>query len=324
MADNSYNVEIKTVSKNGWFTPAEGKAYYGRYGRDGITVHWWGDGTGASNHDNIVNYMAGQAQAGNKSVNYVLSDNKITLCVSPDNVAWASQSGNATTISVETQPTLGAEGYKKWGWLVDQLEQRYGKTLPLYKHSYWFSTACPGTIDLNRIRAEANLWKSGAYDPKPPATPPPAPAPVPTPPPAPQIVLQITDIPNKKVKLIRDANLWDLHFAKYPDAKVVKTLTAGTEIEVSAIAQHPLGSKYYLSEYSFSKGIGNGINVKDCEDVAPPTVPPTPDPLPAPQPVPPTPVPTPIPVPTVEERLSILEKLVAAIVAFIKNLGFKG
>lgn len=317
MADNSYPVEIHEVSKAGWFTPAEARSYYGRYDRSGITVHWWGDGTGASNHDNIVNYMAAQAQAGNKSVNYVLSDNKITLCVSPDNVAWASQSGNPTTISVETQPTLGAEGYKKWGWLVDQLEQRYGRSLPLYKHSYWFSTACPGTIDLDRIRAEANLWKSGAYDPKPPVVVPP-PAPVPSPPPTSQIVLQITDIPNKKVKLIRDANLWDLHFAKYPDAKVVKTLTAGTEVEVSAIAKHPLGSSYYLSEYSFSKGIGNGINVKDCEDVVPPVVT-VPDPLPAPQPVPPTPVPTPIPVPEPDRNaiLAFLTMLRDLITAFL-------
>lgn len=185
MADNSYPIEMKLASHNGWFTPAESNNYYAaRYARDGITVHWWGDGTGASNHDNIVNYMNAQAAAGNKSVNYVLSDNKITLSVGPDNVAWCSSKGNPTTISVETQPTLGAEGYKKWGWLVDQLEQRYGKSLRLYKHSDWEPTNCPGTISLDRIRAEANKWKSGTYDaPAPTPTPVvPTPAPVVTPP----------------------------------------------------------------------------------------------------------------------------------------------
>lgn len=305
MSDTSYTVEIKIVSKEGWFTPDEARAYYGRYDRSGITVHWWGDGTGADNHDNIVNYMTNQAVAGNKSVNYVLSDNKITLCVNPDNVAWASQSGNPTTISVETQPTLGAEGYKKWGWLVDQLEQRYGRSLPLYKHSYWYPTQCPGTIDLNRIRSEADKWKRGEYEPKPPA-PTPIPAPVPTPIPVPQVTLQITDITNKKVKLIRDANLWDLGFTKYSEAKAVKSLPIGTEIEASAIAKHPLGSEYYLTEYSFSKGIGNGINVKDCEDVKP---------APTPLPEPPAPIPVPVPVLTVEERLNWLEKAVRAILA---------
>ncbi len=312
MSDQSYPVEIKIVSKNGWFTPPEARSYYGRYDRSGITVHWWGDGTGASNHDNIVNYMSAQAEAGNKSVNYVLSDNKITLCVSPDNVAWASQSGNPTTISVETQPTLGAEGYKKWGWLVDQLEQRYGRSLPLYGHNHWFSTACPGTIDLARIRAEADKWKRGEYDVQPPATPAPAP-PVVTPPPQPQIVLQITDIPNKKVKLIRNANLWDLRFSKFADAKAVKTFTAGTIIEVSAVAKHPLGSSYYLSEYSFSKGIGNGLNVKDCEDVQPPAAP-TPEP---PKVEPPVPTPVPLPEPDRTAIMAFLTMLRDLITEFL-------
>lgn len=314
MADNSYNVEIKLASSNGWHTPAQARAYYGRYDRSGYCVHWWGDGTGAANHDNIVNYMNAQAAAGNKSVNYVVSDNKITLCVSPDNVAWCQESGNATEISVEHQPTLGAEGYKKSGWLLDQLEQRYGRTLVVHGHNYWFQTACPGTIDLNRIRAEADKWKSGYYDsPSPVPVPPPTPLPTPTPPPT--ITLQITDIPNKQVRLIRDANLWDLHFVKYPDAKVIKTLPAGTQIEASAIAKHPLGSQYYLSEYSFVKGVGNGININDCEDIGAPPVDP---------PKPPEPTPVPIPILTTEERLTKLEKLVQAIVDFIKNLGFKG
>lgn len=311
--ENVYPVEVKIISKSGWFTPAEGKNYYGRYGRDGITVHWWGDNTGADNHDNIVNYFASQSANGVKSVNYVLSDNKISCLVSPDNVAWASQSGNATTISVETQPTLGPEGYKKWGWLIDQLEQRYGKTLPIYPHSYWFSTACPGTLDLNRIRQEANKWRTGQYDTVAPAKPvPPVVRPNPVPPPT--VTLEIIDIPNKTVELKQDANLWDLHFSKWADAKVVKTLKAKTQIEVSATAKHPLGGTYYLSEYSFKKGIGNGINVKDCSDI---TVSPTTDPPVI------TPVPIPTKLPTIDERLSALEKLVNAILAALTKIGVK-
>lgn len=297
MSDTSYPIEIKLASKNGWHTPAEARAYYGRYSREGITIHHWGDGSGAANHDPIVNYFLKQAQAGAKSVNYVLSDNKITLVVNPDNVAWASQSGNPTTISVELQPTLSAEGYKKAGWLADQLEQRYGRRLTFYPHKYFFATACPGSIDINRIRAEADKWKGGAYDAKPAPVPVPAPAPAPAPAPVPTVTLQIQDIPNKQVKLIRDANLWDLHFAKYADAKAVKSLKAGTQIEVSAVAKHPLGSSYYLSEYSFSKGIGNGINVKDCEDVGIPPQPPK---------NPPEPVPTPVPVIVEPDRTAII------------------
>jgi hypothetical protein len=160
----AYQIENSPASHNGWFTPAESNAYYRtRYAREGITVHWWGDGTGADNHDNIVRYMQQQSAAGIKSVNFVLSDNKISQLVDPDNVAWCSEGGNPTTISVETQPTLGDEGYKKWGWLVNELERRYGHTLSLYPHNHWYNTTCPGSIDINRIRDEANKWKNGYY-----------------------------------------------------------------------------------------------------------------------------------------------------------------
>ena len=305
-----------------WFTPAQSNNYYAtRYSREGATIHWWGDGTGADNHDNIVNFFKRRLDG---STHYVLSDNKITVMVNPDNVAFTSQSGNPTTIAIEHQPTLGAEGYKKSGWLVDQLEQRYGRRLSLYPHNKWYPTACPGSIDIGRIRAEADKWKSGVYDAPTPPLPAPTPAPTPPPAPAPTINLEITNIVNKKVRTLIDANLWDLHFTKYADAKSVKILPKGTEIEVSATAKHPLGSTYYLSEYSFSKGISNGINVKDCENVdveKPATIPP-----PVIVPIPETP-PEPSEPPVVENpdagvgaRLDVLEKLVQGILNFIKRI----
>jgi hypothetical protein len=268
--DDYYPVEIKIASKAGWFTPQESNNYYKtRYARDGLTVHWWGDGTGADNHDNIVNYMNEQAAAGNKSVNYVLSDNKITLCVSPDNVAWASQGGNPTTISVETQPTLGAEGYKKWGWLVDQLEQRYGKSLPLHRHSEFFATSCPGTIDLDRIRGEADKWKRGEYDQVAPAPPAPVPA----------LPYTIETITPKEVQLNKEAHKWGLHYDNFTaiannpeDTKPVNFV-----FTAQAVLHHNIGYNYYLED----PNVPSGYNVLDCNDYnpappPPPVVPPTP------------------------------------------------
>lgn len=168
----SYPIETVLCSKNGYFTPDEARSYYGRYNRHGITWHWWGDGSGASNHDNIVNYLYGNSVRGVSSVNYVLSDAKITLMVGPDNVAFASQSGNPVSVSVELQPTLGAEGYKKAGWLAAQVAERYGGDRSYYPHNYWNATQCPGTISLDRIRQEEDKWQRGEYN---------APAPAPTP-----------------------------------------------------------------------------------------------------------------------------------------------
>lgn len=139
-----YPVEVKISSKNGWQYPNEAKAYYGRYSRDGVTVHWWNspDKINDSDHDNIVNMKLNQSAQGVGSVNYVCSNNKITLMVEPENVAWCSQAGNPTTVSIEFSPHLNAEGYKKAGWLISQMEKRFGKAMKLYRHSDWFQTAC--------------------------------------------------------------------------------------------------------------------------------------------------------------------------------------
>ncbi len=175
----SYDIEQRPASKNAWFTPAESNNYYAaRYSREGITSHWWGDGTGADNHDNIVNYFLAQSAAGIKSVNFVVSDKKITQMVADENVAWASNAGNPTTISIEFQPTLSDEGYKRGGWLIATLEKKYGHKMNLHKHSDWVATSCPGTIDNARLRREADAATSGTI-------PAPAPAPAPAPTPAP-------------------------------------------------------------------------------------------------------------------------------------------
>jgi len=156
----SYPVEVRLADKKGWHTPGEASAFYGRYGRVGITVHWWDTPQRAGTHDGTVNYILNKAKAGTGSVNYVLSNDKITLLVEPENVAWASQSGNPTTVSIEFDPRLNGEGYRKAGWLINELEKRFKRTLTLYPHNHWFATQCPGTLDLNRMRREADIWKN--------------------------------------------------------------------------------------------------------------------------------------------------------------------
>lgn len=85
-------------------------------------------------------------------------------------------------------------------------------------------------------------------------------------------ILEIKDIENKKIKLKIDAYLWDLNFTNYNNVKSIKQFKAGDIMEVSAIAKHMLGGNYYLTEYSYSKGINNGFNVNDCEDYIEPII----------------------------------------------------
>lgn len=270
MADNSYQLETKIAAKSGWDTPSQAKARYGRYSRDGITVHWWNTPENipknSASHDNIVNYILGKATRGIGSVNYVLSDYKISVLVYPDNVAWASQSGNPTTVSIEFDPHLSGEGYKKAGWLIDQLEQRYGKTLTLYQHKHWFSTACPGTLDINRMRAEADKWKRGEYD-----------KPV-----APKITYRRIE---KRVWITRlqPTHLWNLDFTSIANAISAKPFDKGEKVEIVGVADHPTGEQYFMTASSFGNADQTGIpahnrgfNKKDMEqepDVVPVTPP---------------------------------------------------
>lgn len=129
------------------------------------------------------------------------------------------------------------------------------------------------------------------------------------------------DIPDKKVILIRDANLWDMSFTSFANAKAIKALPKGTVIDVAGVYDHPLSTTdYYLSNYSWNNGFNQGINRADCEDyVAPPVVePPVTPPTDGPGELPPVPVdPEGNPL---EERVSKLEALVQKIVDFLSSI----
>lgn len=322
----SYDIEIRLAAKTGWHTPAEAKAYYGRYSREGFTVHWWGEPSlnPDSGHDNIVNYILGKATAGTGSVNYVLSNNKITMLVNPDNVAWASQSGNPTTVSCEFSPSLNAEGYKKAGWLINELEGRYGHNLTLYPHNKWFQTACPGTLDIGRMRAEADKWKSGGYNP----TPVPVPVPVPNPPtPVVSVVSGYTRWKEGAIEYVvnkQPTHLWDFNSPNW-NMKSVKQFNKGDRITIVGHAHNDkINKDYYMTDYSFSKQIPNGFNPADLDLYVKPSAP-APTPPPDSTQVPPKPAPDPVPsVPTKDEeqdkRLTAIELLLKKVVDFLKSI----
>ena len=81
-----------------------------------------------------------------------------------------------------------------------------------------------------------------------------------------EATLKIEKIDKISIKLKIDANLWDLSFDKPANAKSVKQYKKGDIVgNIVAIATHPCGSKYYITEYSYNNKINNGFNIVDCE-----------------------------------------------------------
>lgn len=243
--------------------------------------------------------------ASQTSSHFVVAPNKVYCCVDTDNTAWTNGNwgSNLESVTIEHAGTW-LNGFRDEGVinqsarLVAWLRTLYPDATPI-RHRNVAQTACPGDLPVEEI------WNKATEILNPPK--PPAPA---VPPATP---IQINDIQNRIVITNKDANLWDLNFNSWAEAKSVKVIPKGTEVEISAIAKHPLGSSYYMTEYSFSKGIKNGINVADCTDkvvVVPPVVPPV-DP-----PVVPPPIITP---PNLDQENNTLLKQILAIVTEILN-----
>lgn len=276
----SYNIEIRLASKNGWHTPAQSRSYYDEYSRIGVLWHWWNSPNLVkdSDHDNIVNYILGKAQNGIGSINYVLSNTKITMLVNPDNVSWHVAAKkkpfpNANYIGVELSPHLNAEGYKKAGWLFNELEGRYGKKLLHSKHNDWVTTQCPGSIDINRIKAEAKKWKDGAYNPKP--TPP---KPVPVPPSEPNLTWHLWKEGEVEYVINKDTAMYDVNSKTWGGIKPHTAFKKGERVViVGHIHNKALDRDYYITRYTFDKKNSTGFHPADLDVYVAPT-----DPVPEP------------------------------------------
>lgn len=215
--------------------------------------------------------------AGNRgdSSSYIIgSDGHIYQYVPENDTPWtdANWDSNCRSITIEHaggHPSVPytAAMYEASAQLVAYLINKYGIS-DFKRHRdvidrsrYPGGTACPGDLNVEAIVARAHEIINEANRP--------IPAPAPAAQPAAQ--LEIEDIPNKAVRVIKNggAELWDLGFTDWPSANSVKHFQQGEIIQdVSAIAVHPLGGRYYITEFSYGRGIHNGINVADCEDVA--------------------------------------------------------
>ena len=243
------NVEVPAHSSN--YTK-------GRSGKkiEAITIHHMAGVLSAEQCGKIF-----QAKGRGASSHYGIgNDGKIGLYVDESNTAWTNSNwdSNCKSVTIETsnnktggQWTVGDKALNSLIKLVADIAKRNNLgTLVKGKNVTWHrmyaNTTCPGDYLLSKmdyIIQEANKINN-----------------------PPKKELTIKNIENKKVRLKIDAHLWNLDFNTFAEAKSVKQYKKGDIIEVSALAIHPLGAEYYLTEYSYSKNIHNGFNVVDCED----------------------------------------------------------
>lgn len=91
-------------------------------------------------------------------------------------------------------------------------------------------------------------------------------------PPAPAISYQ--PIEPKRIQLTRTTSLWNFNATSWEqiNKQSVKIFGEGEVIDVVAIATNQLGSKYYMTAYSYNNGAvraTNGFNVADAKDYVP-------------------------------------------------------
>jgi len=140
-----------------------------------------------------------------------------------------------------------------------------------------------------------------------------APAPPPVEPPpvtTPEWLLNLQDIPNKKMYVVKDTMLIDLLTGTpvYSNGKEV-LLTAGKTVDDVSATTIVQGKTYALTEYSYGKKIARGFAISDLSDTDPN--------VPVEPPVTPTP-----PVDT-NAVIAFLQGLIAQILDFIAKLGGK-
>ena len=160
---------------------------------EGITIHHWGDPSLNPTFEGIVAYLT--RPGATTSAHYVATGTgrRVACIVAPADAAWHSGDawGNAKTIGIELDPRARDEDYDVAAELIADIRSAYGD-VPIYWHSYFIKTACPGAWDPERLDklsytkySHPTEWgQGGDITPKAPV---PAPAPV-TPAPAPQPV----------------------------------------------------------------------------------------------------------------------------------------
>lgn len=137
--------------------------YKNRYNPIESHTHWWGEPGKAGSHDGNVNHIKNSTDL---SVNFVVSENRITLMVPLNKIALTTGARNPFAWKSENDPTLSEKQYKTMGYLHYIVEKLNPSLLnePIRLHKEFYATSC-SDIDVKKVRDYADKFRTGALDP---------------------------------------------------------------------------------------------------------------------------------------------------------------
>jgi hypothetical protein len=204
---------------------------------EGFTLHWWGDPSTNPSYEGVRSYLC--RTGGNTSAHIVTTGTgrRASCIVDYNNIAWHAGSawGNARTIGIELDPRCRPEDKDVFAEVLADLRSAFGDK-PLYWHSYFSSTTCPGVYrdlvdELDQLSytkfSDPIAWgKGGTIPAKAPVPPPVA---QPTPSTTPSVILwKLLDAAGKQVAAYSvEANAWKGY---NDDGRVGKIMYNGTDV----------------------------------------------------------------------------------------------
>lgn len=257
------------------FTPGnQTQAYYGQ--PRSITAgagHWWNTPEAGATHDGVVSIFLNAARQA--SAHAVLSARRVTEMVRDHDTAWCTNNANPFTYAIEVDPRI----MWKWQAGVSQEQRNLGNeifetlaeyiadkryhNIPWKPHKTWFSTQC-NPIHWNEVNIRAQQIRA-AKD---------------APPPIPEWIKNLQDIQDVKLQvLLPSAPIINLNNGQ----QVGSPIPQGTWIDIAKSTKVG-GKEYYISSYSITNSLPNGIE-KGFLGI--------PAPVPNPNPSPPKPEPEP-------------------------------
>ena len=126
-----------------------------------ITLHWWGDPKDKPTFSGTVNYL--KKSSSKVSAHFVVSDTQITQLVEEENIAWHSKQANPKSIGIEIDPQFPGKTLETVGELVADICKRRGMEINddvIKGHRDFVPTACPGTLDINKVILIAKSYDS--------------------------------------------------------------------------------------------------------------------------------------------------------------------